>query len=253
MQNAAFSFRSPLRLCAFAGKLLFRVPVVLIVLCLAAVTAVAGVKNLVTVAVSTPGKVRIVVDSQSPGRSWSFRNAYAGILGIAERVEDFRATTASEQDARVKKIATGEFRSELDASKISYSVDVSKAGAADVSHVSWVMGDYGLLMLADLLPQDFTSVSVRFDLPPGWSVGSSNSADAGLYQVAGPEKAVFFVGRSFRQTGKSVDGIQVTALTGGTWPFKDRDALSAATRVMKSYLELTGFKLPAGAFIMIAP
>jgi hypothetical protein len=30
--------------------------------------------------------------------------------------------------------------------------------------VSWIAGDYGLLMLADLLPQDFASVSIRFEL-----------------------------------------------------------------------------------------
>ncbi|HEU4931646.1 MAG TPA: hypothetical protein VFT48_06175, partial [Pyrinomonadaceae bacterium] len=48
-------------------------------------------------------------------------------------------------------------------------------------------------------------------------------------------------------------GVKVTTLLGGTWPFKDRDALSAASKVITNYLELTGFKLPGGAFIMIAP
>jgi len=45
----------------------------------------------------------------------------------------------------------------------------------------------------------------------------------------------------------------VTTLIGGTWPFKERDALGAAKKVMKSYVELTGYKLPNGAVIMIAP
>ena len=114
---------------------------------------------------SASGEVRIEAHSSAPADSWSFRNAYAGILGIAERVEDFRATTHSEQDAKAKKIATGEFRSELDCHEDQLQVKVSKPSAADVSHVSWIAGDYGLLMLADLLPQDFTNVSVRFELP----------------------------------------------------------------------------------------
>ncbi len=206
-----------------------------------------------TISISASGEVRIEAHSSTPADSWSFRNAYAGILGIAERIEDFRATTGSEQDARVKKIATGEFRSEVPASKISYRVNVSKPGAGDVSHVSWIAGDYGLLMLGDLLPQDFGNLTLRFELPPDWSVASQNAGDANLYPVMAPETAIFFVGRSFRKSSQMVNDVPVTTVLAGSWSFKDRDALSAATKVLKTYLELTGSKLPGGAFIMIAP
>jgi hypothetical protein len=223
------------------------------IVCFAVGPAQADGGHLVTVNVSPSGEVRIEAHSLTTSDSWSFRNAYAGILGIAERVEDFRATTAFEQDARAKKIATGEFRSEVPAGKISYRVNVSKPGAGDVSHVSWIAGDYGLLMLGDLLPQDFENLSLRFELPPGWDVASANAGDANLYQVTAPETAIFFVGRSFRKASRTVDDAAVTTVLGGSWPFKDRDALGAATKVMKSYLTLTGFKLPGSAFIMIAP
>src|SRR6185503_17285245 len=149
----------------------------------AAVTAAANGEHLVTLAISAPGEVRIEAHSLTPANSWSFLNAYAGILGIAERIEDFRATTSSGQDARAKKIATGEFNAELPANKISYKVNVSKPNPGDVSHVSWIAKDYGLLMLADLLPQDFTSVSVRFDLSGTWGVTSLNFGDGYLYRV----------------------------------------------------------------------
>ncbi|HEY0761167.1 MAG TPA: hypothetical protein VGD61_02230 [Pyrinomonadaceae bacterium] len=218
-------------------------------MCFAAAIARANGSNTVTINVAPSGEVRIEAHSSSTPNSWSFRNSYAGILGIAERIDDFRAATSSDQDAKARKIATGEFRSEFEAGKISYRVNVSKPAAGDVSHVSWIAGDYGLLMLADLLPQDFKNVSVQFDLPAGWSVASGNSGDTNF----DPEKAIFFVGRSFRQAGKSVEGMKVTTVLGGTWPFKDRDVLSAATKVMKNYVELTGFKLSANSFIMIAP
>jgi hypothetical protein len=197
--------------------------------------------------------VQIEAQSSTPANSWSFRNAYAGILGIAERIEDFHATTASGQDAGGKKIATGEFRSEQPASKISYRVDISKPTAADVSHVSWLTRDYGLLMLGDLLPQDFASISLRFDLPGMWGVASSNPGRADLYEVVAPEKAVFLVGRSFYKASQVVEDVSVTTVIGGSWAFKERDATSAATSVMKSYLELTGSRLPGGAFVIIAP
>ena len=245
MQNRVL----PLRLCAFAREILSSACAVVAIMCLPAVTAFANGQQTVTINVSPSGQVRIEANAESPAKSWSFRNSYAGILGIAERIDDFRAVTSSEQDAKARKIATGEFRSELDAGKISYRVNVSKPAAGDVSHVSWIAGDYGLLMLADLLPEDFKSVSVRFELPAGWSVASGDSGNTNF----DAEKAIFFVGRSFRQAGKSVEGMRVTAVLGGTWPFKDRDVLSAATKVVKNYFELTGFKLPGDSFIMIAP
>ena len=237
-----------LRLCAFAGESLF------LIFCCGVTTTLANDRGLVTITMLTPGEVRIEAQSLSTSNSWSFRNAYAGVLGIADRVKDFRAITASEQDARVKKIATGEFRAELDARKISYTVNVSQPTAADVSHVSWTVGDHGLLMLADLLPQDFNNVSVRFELPPGWSINSSNaSVESNFYHVAAPEKAIFFIGRSLRKTSKTVDEMSLTTVVGGTWPFKEKDALATAGKVLKKYAELTGFKLPGESFIMIAP
>ena len=70
-------------------------------------------RQSVTIKMSPLREVRIEAHSSTPADSWSFRNAYAGVLGIAERITDFRAATSSEQDAGAKKIATGEFRSEL--------------------------------------------------------------------------------------------------------------------------------------------
>ena len=253
MQNQWVSLRLSLNLCAFARNAFPVFLLGLILLCFAVLKAHANGNAQVVINMSPRGEVRIEAQSSTPADSWSFRNAYAGILGIAERIDDFRATTASEQDAGAKKIATGEFRSELPANKISYRVNVSKPDAADVSHVSWIIGDYGFLMLGDLLPQSFKSVSVRFELPGNWGVTSSISGDANLYQVDAPEKAIFFLGRLFRKANQTVDDVPVTTVLGGSWPFKERDALGAATRVMKSYLELTRFKLPGGAFIIIAP
>jgi hypothetical protein len=236
MQNCVL----PLRLCAFAG-----------VLFVCGFTVQANETARVTITMPAPGEVRI--EALTSGSSWSFRNAYAGILGIAERIKDFRATTSSERDAKAKKIATGEFRTELPANKISYTVDVSKPAAGDVSHVSWIARDYGFLMFADLLPEDFTNISVRFDLPGGWGVASASAGAGNLFQVVEPEKEIFLLGRSFSRASQAVDDVSVTTVLGGTWPFKERDALGAAKKVMKSYLELTRYKLPDGAFIMIAP
>jgi len=202
-------------------------------------------RNCLTISVSNPGQIKVDAKLATPGRSWSFRNAYAGVLGIAKRVDDFRAITSSGQDAGARKIATGEFRSELDATRITYKVRLSEINAASVSHVSWLTTDYGVLMLADLLPQDFTNFSIDFELPAGWQVESSNTRP--------DENAVFLVGRSLRKTSTSIEQMPLDLVVSDTWKFKDSAALNAAGKVLKKYLTLTGFKLPGRSTIMIAP
>jgi hypothetical protein len=209
-------------------------------------SGVASAKtNRVTISVSSPGQIKVEAILSDPNRSWSFRNAFAGVLGIAERVDDFRALTGSGQDARVKKIATGEFRSDLDATKITYNVKVSEINGANVSHVSWLTSDYGVLMLADLLPQDFTDSSIDFNLPADWQIETANTRF--------DEKSVLLVGRSLRKRSSTVEQMPLDLVVSGAWKFKDNDALKAAGRVLKKYLELTGYKLPNRSTIMIAP
>ena len=215
-------------------------------------TAIA--KPNVKMSVVSAGEVRIRIESPAPSRSWSFRNAYAGVLGIAERVEQFQAVDSRGTDVRAKKIATGEFRAESDATAIGYVVKLPLPDAAAVSHVSWIAGESGFLMLADLLPEQLSDVSLKLDLPSGWSSQSANEADKlGLYSVADPEKAVFFVGRSLRQQAKHVGGTSLSAVINSQWPFKDDVVLKEASKVFANYLALTGFTLPNNTVVMVAP
>ena len=225
----------------------------LIVLCVAVSGARADKRTRVTISIPTPGEVTVEAES-APLRSWSFRNAYAGVLGVAERIENFRAFTNAGADPRLKKSATGEFRSELDVARIRYTVKLSQPTPRDVSHTSWLVGERGFLMFADLLPIDFESASVVFRLPRDWVVESSIASGlSGHYEVTAPDKAVFFIGRSLRKTSKNIDGISLQTVISGNWPFKDGDAVKASIRVIKNYLALTGFKLPNKSAVMIAP
>ena len=226
----------------------------LLLLCVGTVSGQPTTRTRLAISIQSPGVISVDAELSSPTRSWSFRNAYAGILGIAERVEDFRASGEAGQDARVKRSATGEFRSDLDANRISYTVKLSDPRPTDVSHISWLVGDRGFLMFADLVPQDIESLSAEFKLPVGWSVETSIPREPnGRYEVTAPETSVFFVGRSLRKTSKTVDGLMLETVLNGTWRFKDNDALKAAGRVMREYLALTRFKLPGKSVVMIAP
>lgn len=231
-----------------------KICVLLVFICALVVSANANTRPRVTLSIPTPGEVRIEAELSSPSRSWSFRNAYAGVLGIAERVGDFRARGAAGQDAQAKKSAAGEFRSELDATRITYTVKLSEPRATDVPHVSWLAGDRGLLMFADLIPQDIETLSAEFKLPIGWTLESSLVADAtGRYAVSEPLKAVFFTGRALRKASNTIDGVGLDVVLSGNWPFKEAEVLNVANTVLQKYIDLTGFKLPDKATIMITP
>jgi hypothetical protein len=75
------------------------------------VTVHANAPAEITVSVA-PSAVKVEAELVTPTHSWSFRNAYAGSLGFAERITDFRAVDASGQNAGAKNIAPGEFRSD---------------------------------------------------------------------------------------------------------------------------------------------
>ena len=197
-----------------------------------------AVQAHVKVSVAANGEITVHAVSSTPLRSWSFRNAYAGVLGIAERIAQFRAEGA-------RKLAAGEFGSEVAAKEIDYVVRLPGPSPASVAHVSWLGEDHGFLMLADLLPQEFATVSVEFTLPSGWTVNAATNPEA----VAEPADAVFFVGRSVRKTSQK----ELDCFVTGNWPFKDSVAAKAATKVVEKYLALTGYRLPAKPVVMIAP
>lgn len=214
-------------------------------ICLVASDVQAQVQARVRISVTSPNEILLEVNSASPQRSWSFRNAYAGVLGLAERIEQFRGT-----GGEVRKLAIGEFRSETGVNEISYRVRLSRPTAAAVAHVTWLTQEHGILMLADLLPQELENIVAEFELPNGWSVQSAILPDASdQYLVSDAEDTVFFVGRAVRRANKK----GLDSFIAGSWPFKDSTVVNAAARVMEKYLALTGYKLPIKPVVMIAP
>ena len=113
----------------------------------------AATAQAVKITISSPAEVKIRIESLAPGTEWSFRNAYAGVVGLGQRVEQFHAFNPDGRDLNARKIAPGEFRSEPAATTIEYVVKLPPPRASDVAHISWIAGECGLLMLADLLPE----------------------------------------------------------------------------------------------------
>src|SRR5688500_5822422 len=57
-------------------------------------------------------------------KSWSFRDAYAGVVGLGRRIRNFQAYDASGAAVTVRELAPGQFES-APASRFSYEVDLA--------------------------------------------------------------------------------------------------------------------------------
>ncbi len=203
------------------------------------------------------GEIRVVLELPEAVQSWSFRNSYAGALGLGDRIQDFRVA-----GGLVRNVTSGEFRTDQRAKSVSYSVSLNPSNhPRDLAHVSWLAPDYGFLMLADLLPQflgekqlEQQNVQVELVLPAGWTAYAANNPTSGtVYETRQPGDTVFLVGRDVRRRFTKADGVELGVVTAEALPFKESDALEVAARVIKSYVGLTHHRLQNRSVVLMAP
>ncbi len=250
------------RLCA-SGRLCHRRAGFVITLAMFAASPSIQAQTLnvrIVVGSNEPAKIRINAEFPKPTDVISFPNAYGGVIGLAERIENLVAR-AGGQVIALRKLAPGEFQTSERFEQISYEVNLSEPmSPAQGSHVSWLNRERGLLMLSDLLPRSikgpgaFASVLVKFDLPPGF-VAASNSErqDALTYLSDEPDKAVFLIGSQLHQQSRHIGAKDFSVVLSGDWPIQDKDALKIAGQIVQEYSKLTGFDLKRNAVLMLVP
>ncbi len=154
----------------------------------------------------SPSRINIETELPTPRDVFSFHNTYAGIIGLGERIENVEGFSTSGDHVAVRALAPGEFRANAQISRFAYDVKLdSPPRGSDMSHVSWLQAENGLLMMADLLPQAAgnTYVSILFELPTGWHVASAIPEDRDhRFSTTEPEKAVFLVTPSLHEESK---------------------------------------------------
>src|SRR5438045_4039460 len=99
-----------------------------------------------------PDANRVIVEGSSiPESAWSFPDSYASMVGLANRVERFTLFDEAGNEIQARKIAPGQFDSPKPAAQFRYEVSLKPpAMAADSAMVSWLNGEHGLLIVADL-------------------------------------------------------------------------------------------------------
>lgn len=205
---------------------------------------------------SQPDLAKISIRPLQPLQTWSFLNSYAGALGLGDRVQNFQDDSPNADALSLKRIAAGVFRADRPVTAVTYEVRLALASAKNAAHVSWFTSDGGVLMLADLLPQEVTqegSIDALLELPTGWQVRPLMPLSRPLiYLIDDPVNAVLSVGPSLKTSFKKIDETRLDVALSGNWSFDEKRVTDAATKVLKKYLQLTRFKLPI-ARVLIAP
>jgi predicted metalloprotease with PDZ domain len=208
-----------------------------------------------------PGRVKIEAELPDATGTLSFRNTYAGVLGLGERIEKLEASRANGESVQVNRLAPGEYQSTEKFARVRYEVNLAEPSRpAQMSHVSWLNREHGLLMLMDLLPVTTRSSSsgsssavVEVDVPAGWTVAANAKKDGARFSTEDPENAVFLIGPKVREKTESFGAINFSIISSGKWPFSEKDALKTARQVVEEYSTMTQFALKRNAVLMLVP
>jgi hypothetical protein len=231
----------------------------------------AGAQDLsVRVSVLPPARV-LVEGNCAPTTLWSFRDSYAGVLGLGVRVSGLQLFDATGAEIQTRKRAPGQFEAVRPASRFRYELNLDPpVQASDSALISWLSSERGLLMFADLLPLPNTSTpknassegardlgdygqpaTVRLSLPEGWGA-YLNGSESGQseFRIRDVGRAVFALGKHLRVSRTTISKTALNLVMDGEWAFTDRDALEMATKVLKSHLDFFGLE-PANQVSLI--
>jgi predicted metalloprotease with PDZ domain len=209
----------------------------------------------------SPARVKVEGTRAQGTTAWSFRNIYASVIGLGERIENLRLKDQHGADVSVRKLAPGEYEAASAATAFSYEMRLEPPQpATDAAYVSWLTNERGFLMLGDLLPlranakESGASATVRFTLPSGWNVASNEKRSAdGQFETADAEQSVFFAGQDLRQRRERIGSMDFTLIASGEWAFTDEDAAKMAASILKDYAEAVGTTARSTAVLMLSP
>ncbi len=215
----------------------------------------------ITVLSTSPARVKVEGKRADATTVWSFRNVYASIIGLGERIENLKLTDASGANVSVRKLAPGEYEAAGAATNWSYEVKLEPPmPVTDAAYVSWIAGERGFLMLGDLLPRKVdekhaasNQARIRLSLPANWKAVSNETKLKELeFEVADTEDAVFFIGPNLRERRERVGPMEISLATAGTWAFSDSDVMSMAVSILKNYTERIGGTTRSRAMLILA-
>jgi predicted metalloprotease with PDZ domain len=214
-----------------------------------------SIRARISIVSQTPPRVRVEAERAKGAKAWSFRNAYAGITGLGERIEKLSLSDAQGVEIAARKLASGEYEAEREATKISYELKLDPPRSTnETAHVSWLTAARGVLMPGDLLPLPSSRAVLSLTLPAQWKVATLETRNGdGQYEIEDAESSIFFVGADLRTTQASVSGMAFTFATAGEWAFTDEDVSGIVRDIIERHTRITGGAPRRNALVVLAP
>lgn len=203
----------------------------------------------------TPPRVRVEAERAEGTKAWSFRNAYAGLDGLGERIEKLSLSDEQGVEIAARKIAPGEYEAARAATKISYELKLDPPRSTnDTAHISWLTEARGVLMPGDLLPLSSARSRLSLTLPGQWKIATLETRNGGgQYEIEDAESSIFFVGADVRTTHARAGGMEFTFATAGEWAFADEDVLGMVRDIVERHTRINGSLARKNALILLAP
>jgi predicted metalloprotease with PDZ domain len=181
-------------------------------------------------------------------KNWSFAGSLALAENLGARVSDLSLSDKKGNAIAFKKFIDGEYLAETEADAWSYQINLNPLpNVAAKAHVSWISNEQGILMLGDLLPQfkaktnQPISARIKFELPVDWKIISSEKRSGeNSYFVSNVEKAIFLVGKNWREKEILVDKTSLNFAVSGEWNFSDEEVFKMAVDIFGEYRKLLG-------------
>jgi predicted metalloprotease with PDZ domain len=219
-------------------------------------------KAKITVLSTSPARVRIEGERSKPARQWSFRNIYAGLMNLGERIEKLTLADTGGADVAVRRLAPGEYEAASAATRFVCEMTLdAPLFEGDAAHASWLTNERGFLMTGDLLPLAANEngvakmgASLKFVLPEGWRIAMNADAGGdGLFEVPDVESAVFFAGHDLREKRQRVGAMEFAFVTAGEWAFSDEEAAGLAASILKDHAQTFGGAAQGRLTLMLSP
>lgn len=226
-------------------KLLITAVAVCGALLLFTTAAFAQVESATITVVPESGMVRVEV-SGAPQKSWSFRDTYAGVVGLGRRIRNFHAVDAPGARNSVRELAPGHFELGASVARVTYEVDLTPpTRASDAAFVSWLNKERGILQLNDLLPvitkqpgSAREPVFTTVDAPQGWSTYVNEEVAAmRALGFAAADDGVIIVGKNVRRSVRA-SAERFKLLIDGAWAFSDEEAMDTLLKVIRLHSEI---------------
>ena len=177
-----------------------------------------------------------IKDTENRGAvtNFSLADSVANQTSLSARHRNIQLNDERGAPVPFRTLAPGELLADRGFRNFRFETELTPATPAAMAHVSWIDGDRGMLMTADLLPSlTFAMpIDLTLDLPADWKVvGGSRKM-----RIDEPSIPVIFIGRNLRETKTAAAAVTLD----GEFRFSDRTAGEMTDEILSQYGELFG-------------